>query len=120
MKVNSRKVFLDGIWFDSDHESKVYAHQLKPLERAGKIVQLQVHNKFTFIVNGVVVGTMKPDFTFVDKAGVFGEPGLMRVHDAKGFKRSKKTGKLLPRVDREFGLKCKLMRALFALEVECV
>ncbi len=120
MRVRARKVVLDGITFDSVHESEVYAHQLKPLARSGRIEQLQVHNKFVFVVNGAVVGTMKPDFTFVDKAGEFGDKGLLRCWDAKGFKKSKKTGKLLPRVDREFGIKKKLMRALFALEVECV
>ncbi len=120
MRVRARKVTLDGIVFDSVHESEVYTGQLKPLARAGRIEQLQMHPKFTFIVNGVVVGTLKPDFSFVDKAGVFGDAGLMRIWDAKGFKRSKKTGKMLPRVDREFGLKCRLMKALFALEVECV
>lgn len=120
MKVNSRKVLYDGIWFDSDHEHKVYRDQLKPLMRDGSISQLQVHNKFTFIVNGAIVGTMEPDFTFMDAKGLFGEAGMLRCWDAKGWKKSPKTGKLLPRVDREFGLKCRLMMACFALQVECV
>lgn len=114
MRVHAKKATIDGILFDSQHEGRVYAEQLRPLARAGKITQLQVHNKFTFIVNGVIVGTMKPDFTFVDEAG------LLRCWDAKGFKKSKKTGKMLPRIDRESGMKKKLMQALFAIEVEYV
>ncbi len=128
MKVNLRRdsagkrirPVIDGITFDSDAESRVYEGQLRPLERTGRIKQLQVHPEFKFYVNGVLVGTMKPDFTFVDEAGMFGNAGELRVWDVKGWKKSKKTGRLLPRVDREFGLKKKLMRALFSLEVECV
>ncbi len=117
MRVNARKVLLDGIWFDSDHESKVYRDQLKPLARSGAITQLQVHNEFKFIVNGVLVGRMKPDFVFVDKAGIFGEPEMLLCWDAKGFKKSKKTGKLLPRKDKGDAMRAKLLKACFALEV---
>lgn len=120
MRVRATKVTIDGILFDSKHEAAVYSQQLRPLERAGQITQLKCHTKFIFFVNGVMVGTMKPDFVFVDQAGLFGEPGCLLCWDAKGFKRSLKTGKMLPRVDREFGLKCRLMVALFGLEVKCV
>lgn len=117
---DSKKVTIDGIVFDSGHEGRVYSGQLKPLARSGAITQFQCHPKFTFIVNGVVVGTMKPDFVFVDAKGLFGPAGCLLCWDAKGFKKSKKTGKLLPRVNREYGMKIKLLRALFALEVRCV
>ncbi len=111
MRVHARKVELDGFVFDSVHESEVY-QDFKLQQRAGEISKLQIHPKFTFFVQGVLIATMKPDFTYHDKQG------MLRVADAKGFKRSPKTGKLLPRVNREFGIKCKLMRALFGLEVE--
>ena len=111
---------VDGIQFDSDKEIRVYLDQLRPLARTGQVTQLQAHPKFTFIVNGVIVGTYKPDFTFVDHAGVFGDAGLLRCWDVKGWKRSKKSGKLLPRTEVGFGRTKKLMRALFSIEVECV
>lgn len=120
MKANSKKVTIDGIVFDSGHEGDVYRDQLRPLARSGAITQLQCHPKFTFIVNGVIVGTMKPDFVFVDSKGLFGPAGMLLCWDAKGFRRSKKTGRMLPRVDREFGMKKRLLRALFALEIVCV
>lgn len=117
---DSRKVVFDGILFDSGHEAEIYKSTLKPLERQGSITQLQCHPQFTFIVNGVRIASMKPDFSFVDSSGVLGEKGKHRIWDAKGFKKSKKTGKLLPRLNRESGLKKKLMLACFGLDVEYV
>ncbi len=111
MKVRACKKELDGIVFDSKHEAEVYM-QLKLEQRAGAIAKLQCHPTFKFFVNGVLIGKYTPDFTFHD------ETDMLRVVDAKGFKKSKKTGKLLPRVDREFGMKCKLMLACFGLTVE--
>jgi len=111
VRVRAVKTEIDGIAFDSKHEAAVYT-ELKLRQRAQDITNLQVHPKFRFFVNGVLVGTYTPDFTWHDA------DDRLHVGDAKGFKRSKKTGKLLPRVDREFGLKRNLMRALFALEIE--
>ena len=113
MKVHARKVTIDNIVFDSVHASEVYS-DLKLQQRAGLISKLQCHPQFTFIVNGLPIAKMKPDFTFHDKED------RLHVLDAKGFKRSKKTGRLLPRVDREFGIKAKLMKACFGLEIEIV
>ena len=112
MRVNAKKIIIDGITFDSKHEGDVYLER-KLAQRAGVISHLQCHVTFRFVVNEIFIGTMKPDF-------VFHEAGDVKVWDAKGFKKSKKTGKMLPRVNREFGLKCKLLKALFGLEVECV
>lgn len=112
MKYNAKKVTIDGIVFDSGHEGDVYLDRKMAL-RAGLITKLQCHTLFVMVVNEITICRFKPDF-------VFHEGGQVRVWDAKGFKKSKKTGKLLPRVDREFGLKCKLMLALFGLKVECV
>ncbi len=111
MRVHARKVELDNIIFDSVHESEVY-QDLKLQQRAGEISQLTVHTEFKFFVNGVLICKMKPDFTYHDKSD------MVHVVDAKGFRKSKLTGRLLPRVDREFGMKCKLMKACFGLEVE--
>lgn len=114
MRRRAKKVEIDGITFDSLTEGRVYTEQLRPLARAKKITQLQVHPKFTFIVNDVIVGSYKPDFVFCD------QDGKLRCWDAKGFKRSPKTGKMLPIVDRGFGKTKKLMKACFGIDVECV
>lgn len=111
---------IDGYQFDSDKEATHYVNHLRVLVNTKRITQFQVHPKFTFIVNGVIIGSYKPDFVFVDAAGMFGDAGLLRVLDVKGWKKSKKTGKLLPRCEPGFGRTKKLMRALFALEVETV
>lgn len=111
MRVRARKVEIDGIVFDSVHESEVYL-DLKMQQRAGLISKLQCHPKFVFEVNGVRICSFTPDFTYIDK------DNKVRVVDAKGFSRSKKTGKLLPRVDREFGIKSRLLKAQFGLEIE--
>lgn len=111
MRYHAKKVEIDGFVFDSGHEGDVYL-DLKLQQRAGLISKLQIHPKFHFFVQGILVGTMKPDFTYLD------EKDMVRVVDAKGFKKSPRTGKLLPRVDREFGIKRKLMKALFGLEIE--
>ncbi len=112
VRVRARKVDMDGYTFDSVHESEVYSG-LKWRLRDGEIRDLAIHPKFVFTVNGAIVGTMKPDFTFFDIKG-------FHVLDAKGFKKSKKTGKMLPRVDREFGIKRKLMKALYGYDIEIV
>lgn len=113
MRVRARKVEEDGIVFDSLTEHARY-RDLKLLQRSGDISKLQVHPTFKFVVAGMEVGKYTPDFSYQRN------DGKHVIEDAKGFKKSKKTGRLLPRVDREFGLKRKLMKALFALDVEIV
>lgn len=115
INTSTRGTFVaDGIIFDSGPELEHYQN-LKALQRAGKISQLQYAPKFTFIVNDVKIGTYKPDFTFRDNI-----TGYLRVQDVKGWKRSPKTGRMLPRVDRGFNKTKALMKACFGLTVEIV
>jgi len=111
MRVRATKTAIDGHVFDSKHEADVCA-ELMLQQKAGLISKLQFHPTFVLIVNGIPVCKYTPDATFHD------EKDELRVIDAKGFKKSRKTGKLLPRVDREFGIKRKLMQACFGLDVE--
>lgn len=111
MRVRATKVAVDGHVFDSKHEAEVCS-QLILEQKAGAISKLQFHPTFVLIVNQEPICKYTPDATFHDSED------RLRVIDAKGFKKSKKTGKMLPRVNREFGIKCKLMRACFGLEVE--
>ena len=109
---------VDGICFDSAPEAARYLY-LRDLQRKGQIRQLQAHPRFDCRVRdgeGVEhhVCYYTPDFTYLDVNGAF------RCEDVKGFRKSKKTGKPLPRVNREFGMKRKLMKILFGIEVEIV
>lgn len=103
----------DGIVFDSIAEMKRYS-DLKLLLRSGAISRLQYQPKFDLRVGDAHIAYYSPDFTYLDTNGV------PIVEDVKGWKVSKKTGKMLPRVNREFGLKVRLMKACFGLDVICV
>lgn len=111
MRVRAVKTEIDGHIFDSKHEAQVCS-ELMLLQKAGEISKLQFHPTFVLVVNQEPICKYTPDATYHDK------DDRLHVIDAKGFKRSRKTGKMLPRVDREFHMKRKLMRACFGLEVE--
>lgn len=105
---------LDGIVFDSIAEMNRYA-TLKLLERQGLIEKLSRQMKFDLVVKGLKVGTYTPDFVYIDR-----NKNAFVVEDVKGWKKSKKTGRMLPRVDREFHLKLRLMKACLGIEVTLV
>ena len=113
MRVQARKASDDGITFDSLAEHRRYL-ELKTLQQGHVISKLQAHPQFTFVVNNLPIAKYTPDFSYHDAEG------KLVVEDVKGFKKSKKTGRLLPRVDREFGIKKKLMLACFGITVEVV
>jgi len=100
----------DGIVFDSIPEMERW-QALSAMQRRGLISKLQYQPLFNLIVNGVHICKYSPDFTYLD------ERQKVVTEDVKGFKKSKKTGKMLPRVNREFHIKVKLMKALFDLDV---
>lgn len=105
---------VDRIVFDSILEAEHYCG-LKLLQSRGVIRSLQIEPEFRFVVNGILVGKFKPDFVYIVVA-----TNATRVEDVKGWKKSAKTGKLLPRVDKGFRLRANLMKACFGLEVEIV
>lgn len=75
-KFGAIKVELDGYTFDSRAEANRYA-TLKLLERAKDIKALGVHPVYPLKVNGVVIGTYKPDF-------VYFKGGRQIIEDVKG------------------------------------
>ena len=103
----------DGLVFDSAPELSRYI-ELKMLQRVGEISKLQCHPTFRLIVNEQEICKYTPDFQYIDRANA------CVVEDVKAWRRSPKTGKLLPLVNREFGIKVKLMKACFGIEVRCV
>ena len=96
-KYGANKAVVDGITFDSRHEARRYS-ELKLLERAGEISDLELQVKFVLIPaqkepdrigarGGVIKGktierecSYIADFVYKDKSGV------QVVEDAKGMK----------------------------------
>ena len=86
-KYRNQKVTVDGITFDSRKEATRYA-ELKLLERAGKITELQRQPGYTLIPKQVRNGKMierpviyKADFAYHDE-----ETGTDVVEDVKGLR----------------------------------
>lgn len=85
-KYNARKITIDGITFDSLKEAARYK-ELKLLERAGEITDLELQPKF-ILLDGFYYGGKKEreisyvaDFKYYDKA-----KSKIIVEDVKGFK----------------------------------
>lgn len=80
-KYNAVKVTIDGFTFDSKKEARRYS-ELKLLERAGEIANLELQPLFPCIVNGKKVCAYIADFAYLNNDGV------RIVEDVKGFKTS--------------------------------
>ena len=91
-KYHAKPVEIDNIRFASKREGKRYA-ELKLLERAGQIRNLELQPKFPLIVNGVLVCTYIGDFAYF-------EANKRVIEDSKGFKT------------KEYIIKRKLLLAL--------
>jgi hypothetical protein len=111
--VNSRKVILDGIQFDSQAEAQRW-QELKLLQRAGDIQQLTTHPEFIIQEKGKDAfgqrfrqRTYTADFQYWDVA-----KGRWVVEDVKGPRRTK-TGNIVPHVGRDFRLRWDRARALY-------
>ncbi len=96
-KYRNVRTEVDGIFFCSKKEAKRYG-ELKLLEKAGKIKNLQLQTQFDLIVNGMVVCRYRSDFTFM------GEDGLV-VEDVKGVKTA------------VYVIKRNLMKALYNITI---
>lgn len=85
-KYGSKKVLINGITFDSKKEAKRY-YELKLLERAGEITELETQYKFllqpAFKKNGKTIRAMYyiADFVYKDTRS-----GKTIVEDTKGFR----------------------------------
>lgn len=92
---------MDGITFDSAREAHRWS-ELKMLERGKVISALSRQVTFPLVVNGVLVGSYRADFVYVD------ETGHLTVEDAK----SPPTAK-----NPTYRLKRKLMAACHNIEI---
>lgn len=96
-KYANKKTVVDGLLFDSKKEGARWL-VLKEKYLKGEIRNLRRQVRFELCVNGVTVGSWRADFTYI-------ENGVFVAEDVKGFRT------------REYALKCKLVRALYGLEI---
>tara|TARA_X000001388_G_scaffold67229_1_gene54460 strand:+ start:1564 stop:1905 length:342 start_codon:yes stop_codon:yes gene_type:complete len=88
MKWNKYKAIrteVDGIMFHSKKEAKRYS-ELKLLEKAGEISQLELQPKFIIQIEGIKICNYIADFRYIDKKaqGTNGQMGTTVVEDVKG------------------------------------
>jgi hypothetical protein len=77
-KYRAQKTKVDDILFDSKKEAAHY-HELRLLERIGKITNLELQPEYSLSINDKHCFTYKPDFQFM-------ENGELVIQDVKGFK----------------------------------
>lgn len=99
-KYSAKKVVTDEGVFDSKLEYKRW-RQLKMLEQAGLISGLERQVEYVLELNGVRLGKFTPDYRYTDT-----QTGRHVVEDAKGV------------LAREVGLKLRLMKALYGIDVQ--
>lgn len=103
-KFKAKRTTIDGITYHSKREGKV-CNDLRLLEKAGHIRDLELQPKFEFVVNDIKVGTYAAD------ARYFCSKGWLHVIDVK----SPATAKL-----EAFRLKRNLMKAIYGIDVEVI
>lgn len=77
-KYRNVKTVVDGITFDSKKEAKRYG-ELKLLEKAGEITDLELQPEYPLNVNGKTVAKYRGDFRYFDRRN-----GVVVHEDVKG------------------------------------
>ena len=90
---------VDDIRFDSKAEARRY-QELKLLERAREIRNLELQVTFPLVVNGVKIADYRCDFRYVNSF-----TGEMVVEDVKG------------KIVQPYPIKKKLMKALYNIDI---
>lgn len=99
----------DGHRFASKAEERRW-RELKLLEKAGEIMDLEVHPRFPLMVNGVLIGSYTADSSYNIRA-----TGEAVVEDVKAL--DKRTGRK-PTMTEAYTLRKNLMWALYRVEVK--
>lgn len=102
-KYGAKPVLIDGHRFASKIEGRRYG-ELKMLQMAGLIADLQIHQQFPLSVNGLHICTYIADFSYYDKA-----TGKSVVEDVKGYRDGI--------AYNLFRIKAKLLKALHGITV---
>lgn len=97
-KYGNKKTVLDGHTFDSKKEAKRYS-ELKLLERAKEITDLQLQVRYPLMVGGKLICTYVADFCYTSG-------GKKYVEDVKGVRTE------------VYKLKRKLMLAIHGIEIK--
>lgn len=97
-KYRNVKVRVDGILFDSKREAGRYG-ELKLLEKAGEITDLELQPEFLIYVGGIRICKYFADFGYKNK------DGERVIEDAKAIRT------------KEYQLKKRLVRALHGVEI---
>lgn len=97
-KYNARPTVEGGIRFDSQAEARRYG-ELRLLQVAGEIMNLEVHPHYPLVVNSEKVGEFVADFSYREK-------GKVVVEDVKGVRTPL------------YRIKAKLMHALYQITVK--
>lgn len=92
------------LYFASDVEAKRYA-ELRLMQRLGEISKLSCQQSYPLLVNGYLIGTYRADF-------VYESNGTLVIEDVKG--KGKEA------ITDIFKLKCKLMKALYNIDIKLV
>jgi len=106
-KYGNRKTTIDGITFDSQREANRYC-ELKLLERAGEITELELQKEFVLIPNQYIDGKLverkcsyKADFYYLDIRS-----GKYVCEDVKGMRT------------KEYIIKRKLMLYMWQIRIK--
>ena len=97
-KFRAVRTFASGVWFHSKGEAARWS-ELKLLERAGEITELDRQVPYELNVKGERVGTYIADFVYVET-----ETGFV-VEDFKGVRTA------------EYRIKAKLMKAIYGITI---
>lgn len=82
----AQKTVVDGITFDSKREAKRYG-ELKLLERAGEIIQLQAHPGFPVSINDRHFCLYTADFEYIDLRLPEGSPPVIEDVKSSGTRK---------------------------------
>lgn len=110
--INSKKVTIDDIVFDSGQEGRRYC-TLKLRVRLGEITDLNIHTKYPLVVNGEKIGDYTDDFNYIIKA-----TGEKITEDVKPYK-DYKTGRR-PMIKAVARLRHKIFTALYETKITYV
>lgn len=109
--INSKKVTIDDIIFDSGQEGRRYC-TLKLRVRLGEIFCLKIHTKYPLVVKGTKIGDYTDDFSYITSNGE------KIIEDVKPYKNYK-TGRR-PMIKAVARLRHKLFTALYDTEITYV
>lgn len=84
-KYNARKTIVDGVKFDSRKEARRYK-ELKLLERAGEIKNLQLQPRFTLQESFKYQGKTERKISYIADFSYLNKDGKIVVEDTKGYR----------------------------------